>query len=140
MRALLLIVFLLINPSAFAEWRQFGELSEDGLSMTFYYEPGSLIMGATRYERDSSNKIKKPKVSIMAFVYKQKPQFGWRATKFLWEANCVAKTVRVLASIDVTQMGQEIIPASPEPYMEWIAASESGAKSHVYNLLCMTSQ
>ena len=48
MRALLLIVFLLINPSAFAEWRQFGELSEDGLGMTFYYEPGSLIMGATR--------------------------------------------------------------------------------------------
>lgn len=140
MRALLLIIFLLINPSAFAEWRQFGELSEDDLNMTFYYEPGSLIMGATRYERDSPNKIKKPKVSIMAFVYKKKPQFAWRATKFLWEANCVSKTVRVLASMDVTQMGQEIILPSPEPYMEWAAASTGSAKGHVYNLLCMNAQ
>ena len=140
MRSLLLIALLLINPSAFAEWRQFGELSEDDLSMTFYYEPSSLIMGATRYERDSPNKIKKPKVSIMAFVYKQKPQFAWRATKFLWEANCVAKTVRVLASMDVTQMGQEIILPSSEPYMEWAVASDGGAKGHVYNLLCMNGQ
>ena len=140
MRALLLIICLLANPSAFAEWRQFGELSEDDLNMTFYYEPGSLIMGATRYERDSPNKIKKPKVSIMAFVYKKKPQFAWRATKFLWEANCVSKTVRVLASIEVTQMGQDIIPVSEEPYMEWGAASGNGAKSHVYNLLCTDTQ
>jgi hypothetical protein len=140
MRALLLILFLLINPSAFAEWRQFGELNENDLSMTFYYEPGSLIMGATRYERDSPNKIKKPKVSIMAFFYKKKPQFAWRATKFLWEANCVTKTVRVLASVPVTQMGQDIIPVSEEPYMEWGAASDSGTKSHIYNLLCTPTQ
>ena len=140
MRALLLIALLLINTSAFAEWRQFGELSEEDVSMAFYYEPGSLIMGATRYERDSPNKIKKPKVSIMAFFYKQKPQFAWRATKFLWEANCVSKTVRVLASVPVTQMGPDIIPVSEEPYMEWGAASDSGTKNHVYNLLCTPTQ
>ena len=140
MRTLLLVVLFLMSSSTFAEWRQFGELDEDGLSMTFYYEPGSLIMGATRYERDSPHKIKKPKVSIMAFVYKQKPQFAWRATKFLWEANCVAKTVRVLASMDVTQMGQEIILPSSEPYMEWAVASDGSAKGHVYNLLCMNGQ
>lgn len=76
----------------------------------------------------------------MAFFYKKKPQFAWRATKFLWEANCVAKTVRVLASMDVTQMGQEIILPSPEPYMEWAVASDGSAKGHVYNLLCMNGQ
>ena len=140
MRTLLLIVLFVMSSSTFAEWRQFGELDEDGLSMTFYYEPGSLIMGATRYERDSPNKIKKPKVSIMAFFYKKNPQFAWRATKFLWEANCVSKTVRVLASVPVTQMGQDIIPVSEEPYMEWRAASDSGTKSHIYNLLCTPTQ
>ena len=76
----------------------------------------------------------------MAFVYKKKPQFAWRATKFLWEANCVSKTVRVLASMDVTQMGQEIILPIPEPYMEWALASDGSAKGHVYNLLCMNAQ
>lgn len=76
----------------------------------------------------------------MAFFYKKKPQFAWRATKFLWEANCVTKTVRVLASVPVTQMGQDIIPVSEEPYMEWRAASDSGTKSHIYNLLCTPTQ
>jgi hypothetical protein len=140
MRPLMLIVFLLINSPAFAEWRQFAELNESDVSTTFYYEPRSLIMGATRYESVSPNKIKKPKVSIMAFFYKQKPQFAWRATKFLWEANCVSKTVRLLASADVTQMGQEIILATPEPYMEWAAASDGDTKGHVYNLLCADIQ
>jgi len=137
MRPLLFIALLLINSAAFAEWRQFAELNDDDLSTTFYYEPASLIMGATRYERDSPHRIKKPKVSIMAIFYKQKPQFGWRATKFLWEANCVSKVVRLLASVHVTQMGQDVVLATPEPYMEWIPVSGNGVNTQVYNLLCV---
>lgn len=140
MRPLMLFALLLINSPAFAEWRQFAELNEDDVSMTFYYEPRSLIMGATRYESVSPNKIKKPKVSIMTFFHQQKPQFAWRATKFLWEANCVSKTVRLLASADITQMGQQIILATPEPYMEWAAASDGVTKGHVFHLLCADVQ
>ncbi len=136
MRSLFLIGLLLMSPAAFAEWHQFDERRDNDLSIVLYYEPESLIMGATRYEPRSPHKLDKPKVSIMVIFSKSKPQFSWRASKFLWEANCPSKKVRLLASVDFTQMGKDIAHEANEPYMEWTAAADGGVKNSVYNLLC----
>jgi hypothetical protein len=136
MRSLFLFSLLLMSSAAFAEWHQFAEQRDQDLSMTLYYEPDSLIMGATRYEPNNPHKLKKPKVSIMVIFSKSRPQFAWRASKFLWEANCAAKKVRLLASVDLTQMGQDTIHGVQEPYLEWMAAADGGVKNSVYNLLC----
>jgi hypothetical protein len=136
MRTLFLIALLLMSATAFAEWHQFAEQHDNDLSIVLYYEPESLIMGATRYEPRSPHKLDKPKVSIMVIFSKSKPQFSWRASKFLWEANCPSKKVRLLASVDFTQMGKDIAHEANEPYMEWTAAADGGVKNSVYNLLC----
>ena len=136
MRSLLLLALLLMSSATFAEWRQFAEQRDNDLSMTLYYEPDSLIMGATRYEPNSPHKLKKPKVSVIVISSNSTPQFSWRARKFLWEANCTSKIVRLLASVDLTQMGQDIIHGAQEPYMEWMAVTDGGVKNSVYNLLC----
>ena len=136
MRSLLLLALLLMSPAAFAEWHQFAERRDNDLSMVLYYEPDSLIMGATRYEPRSPHKLDKPKVSIMVIFSKSKPQFSWRAIKFLWEANCTVKKVRLLASVDLTQMGQDLIHGVVEPYMEWMTVNDGDVKNAVYNLLC----
>lgn len=136
MRFLFLLAMLLMSPAAFAEWRQFAERNDQDLSMSLYYEPDSLIMGATRYEAHNPNKLKKPKVSIMVIFSRSKPQFSWRAAKFLWEANCAGKKVRLLASVEFAQMGKDFIPAAQEPYMEWMAASDDSIKNSVFELLC----
>jgi len=136
MRSLTLLVLLLMSPAAFAEWHQFDERRDNDLSIVLYYEPESLIMGATRYEPRSPHKLDKPKVSIMVIFSKSKPQFSWRASKFLWEANCPSKKVRLLASVDFTQMGKDLAHEVNEPYMEWMAAADGGVKNSVYNLLC----
>lgn len=136
MRYLLLLGLSLLSSAAFAEWHQFADKSENDIGMTLYYEPESLIMGASRYAPHGGNKLKKPKVSILVIFSKSKPQFSWRATKFLWEANCSVQKVRLLASIEITQMGPDIIQAAQEPYMEWVAATEGGIKNSVFRLLC----
>ncbi len=136
MRPLLLIALLLIHSAAFAEWHQFAERRDNDLSMTLYYEPDSLIMGASRYAPQGSNKLKKPKVSTIVIFSKSNPQFSWLAIKFLWEANCTSQKIRLLASIELTQMGRAIIHGVQEPYMEWLAASDDGVRNSVYNLLC----
>lgn len=136
MRSLFLLASLLMSSTAFAAWHQFAEQRDNDLSMTLYYEPNSLIMGATRYEPNSPHRMKKPKVSIMVIYSTSTPQFSWRARKFLWEANCTSNMVRLLASVDLTQMGQDIIHGAQEPYMEWITAADGGVKNSIYNLLC----
>ena len=137
MRSLLLLALLLMSPAAFAEWHQFAERRDNDLSMVLYYEPDSLIMGATRYEPKNPHKLDKPKVSVMVIFSKSKPRFSWRASKFLWEANCTSQKVRLLASVDFTQMGQDLIHGVVEPYMEWMAADDGGVKNSVYSLLCL---
>jgi hypothetical protein len=124
MRAFVVILLLFISPLAAAEWRQFTERKDDELSMVSYYEPASLI------------RARKPKISILVIFSKPAPQFSWRATKFLWEADCFSKQIRLLASADFTQMGQEIIPAAQAPYTEWMPPDDGSGKIHVYNLLC----
>jgi len=124
MRAIVVILLLFISPLALAEWRQFAERTDDELSIVSYYEPASLI------------RSRKPKISILVILSKPAPQFSWRATKFLWEANCFSKQIRLLASAEFTQMGQEIIPAAQDPYIEWMLPDDGSGKIHVYNLLC----
>ena len=136
MRTLFLIALLLMSPAAFAEWHQFAEQHDNDLSMALYYEPDSLIMGTSRFDLNSPHKLKKPKVSVMVIFSRPKPQFFWRASKFLWEANCPSKKIRLLASVDFTQMGDDRSHAVNEPYMEWMAAADGGVKNSVYNLLC----
>ena len=136
MRSLLLLALLLISPAAFSEWHQFAEQRNNDLSLALYYEPDSLIMGASRFDPNSPHKLKKPKVSVMVIFSRPKPQFSWRASKFLWEANCPLKKIRLLASVDFTQMGQDLAHEVNEPYMEWMAAADGGVKNSVYNLLC----
>lgn len=137
MRPLFLFVLLLMSSTACAEWRQFAELRDNDLSVALYYEPDSLIMGATRYQPHGQNKLKKPKVSILEIFSKSNPQFSWRATKLLWEANCNTNKVRLLASIDLTQMGRDVIHGVQAPYMEWMAATDDDQKKSVHKLLCV---
>lgn len=124
MRSIVLLMLFVISPLACAEWRQFAERTEGELNVVSYYEPGSLI------------RSKKPKISIMVIFSTPAPHFSWRATKFLWEANCFSKQVRLLASVDFTQMGDAIVPAAPDPYIEWMPPDDGSGKIHVYNLLC----
>lgn len=123
-RATILLALLLLSPLAGAEWRQLAESDDGDVHMVSYYEPGSLI------------RAKKPKVSIMVIFSKSAPQFSWRASKFLWEANCFSKQIRLLASVDFTQMGRETIPAMQGPYTEWVPPDDGTDKLSVYNLLC----
>lgn len=127
MRAIFLLFLLLFSPLASAEWRQFAERNDGDISMVSYYDPGSLI------------RAKKPKISIMVIFSTPAPKFSWRASKFLWEANCFSKQIRLLASVDFTQMGPEIIPALQDPYTEWMPPDDGSGKIHVYNLLCRGS-
>jgi len=136
MRSLLLLALLMMNPAAFAEWHHFAEQRDNDLSMTLYYEPDSLVMGASRFDPNSPHKLKKPKVSVMVIFSRPKPQFFWRASKFLWEANCPSKKIRLLASVNFTQMGDDLSREVNEPYMEWMAAADGGVKNSVYDLLC----
>ncbi len=136
MRSLTLLALLLMSHTAFAEWHQFAEQRDNDLSMALYYEPDSLVMGASRFDPNSPHKLKKPKVSVMVIFSRSKPQFSWRASKFLWEANCPSQKIRLLASVDFTQMGQDLAHEVNENYMEWMAASDGGVKNSVFNLLC----
>ncbi|MEO0315273.1 MAG: hypothetical protein RI928_1729 [Pseudomonadota bacterium] len=136
MRSLTLLALLLTSPAAFAEWHQFAEQRDNDLSMALYYEPDSLVMGASRFDPNSPHKLKKPKVSVMVIFSRPKPQFSWRASKFLWEANCPSQKIRLLASVDFNQMGQDLAHGVNENYMEWMAAADGGVKNSVYNLLC----
>ncbi len=127
MRSTFLLLLLFLSPLASAEWRQFAEQNDGDLSMVSYYEPASLI------------RAKKPKISIMVIFSTPAPTFSWRATKFLWEANCFSKKIRLLASADFTQMGPDIIPAVQDTYTEWMPPDDGSGKIHVYNLLCRGS-
>lgn len=127
MRAILPLLLLLLSPLASAEWRQLAERDDGNVHMVSYYEPASLV------------RARKPKISIMVIFSTTTPQFGWRASKFLWEANCFSKQIRLLASVDFTQMGQDIIPAMQDPYTEWMPPDDGTGKIHVYNLLCRAS-
>jgi hypothetical protein len=127
MRYILPLLLILMSASASAEWRQLAERDEGDVHMVSYYEPASLI------------RARKPKISIMVIFSRAAPQFGWRATKFLWEANCFSKQIRLLASVDFTQMGRDIIPAIQDPYTEWMPPDDGTSKIHVYNLLCRGS-
>ena len=140
MRYLLLLALLLTGSVAYAEWHQFAERRDDDLSVALYYEPDSLVMGASRYDPNSSHKLKKPKVSVMVIFSRSKPQFSWRASKLLWEANCSSTKIRLLASVELTQMGPDVIREVNEPYMEWMAANDGGVKNSVYNLLCLNTK
>jgi len=124
LRATILLSLLLLSPLGRAEWRQLTESDDGDVHMVSYYEPGSLI------------RAKKPKISIMVIFSKPAPQFSWRVSKFLWEANCFSKQIRLLASVDFTQMGREAIPAMEGPYTEWMAPDDGTDKLNVYNLLC----
>ena len=127
LRATILLSLLLLSPLASAEWRQLAERDDGDVHLVSYYEPGSLI------------RAKKPKISIMVIFSKPAPRFSWRASKFLWEANCFSKQIRLLASVDFTQMGREAIPAMEGPYTEWMPPDDDTGKIHVYNLLCKGS-
>ena len=127
MRSIFLLLLLFLSPLASAEWRQFAEQNDGDLSMVSYYEPASLV------------RAKKPKISIMVIFSTPAPKFSWRATKFLWEANCFSKKIRLLASADFTQMGPDIIPMMQDPYIEWMPPDDGSGKIHVYNLLCKAS-
>jgi hypothetical protein len=127
LRATILLSLLLLSPLASAEWRQLAERDDGDVHMVSYYEPGSLI------------RAKKPKISIMVIFSKPAPRFSWRASKFLWEANCFSKQIRLLASVDFTQMGREASPAMEGPYTEWMPPDDDTGKIHVYNLLCKGS-
>jgi len=124
LRATILLSLLLLSPLGRAEWRQLTESDDGDVHMVSYYEPGSLI------------RAKKPKISIMVIFSKPAPQFSWRVSKFLWEANCFSKQIRLLASVDFTQMGREAIPAMEGPYTEWMPPDDGTDKISVYNLLC----
>jgi len=124
LRATILLSLLLLSPLSRAEWRQLTESDDGDVHMVSYYEPGSLI------------RAKKPKISIMVIFSKPAPQFSWRVSKFLWEANCFSKQIRLLASVDFTQMGREAIPAMEGPYTEWMPPDDGTDKIYVYNLLC----
>ena len=127
MRSIFLLLLLFLSPLASAEWRQFAQQNDGDLSMVSYYDPASLI------------RAKKPKISIMVIFSTPAPKFSWRATKFLWEANCFSKQIRLLASADFTQMGPDIIPMMQDPYSEWMPPDDGSGKIHVYNLLCRAS-
>jgi len=137
MRYLLLLASLLSGSAAYAEWHQFGEQRDNELTIALYYEPDSLIMGASRFSPNGSHKLKKPKVSVIAIFSRSNPQFSWRASKLLWEANCSSQKIRLLASVELTQMGQNLAHEVNEPFMEWTAATDGGVKNSVYNLLCV---
>lgn len=124
MRALLSLILLTLCPWASAEWRELAEHRDGDLSMTSYFEPASLI------------RSRKPKISVLVIFSRPAPQFSWRATKFLWEANCRSKQVRLLASVDFTQMGHDILPVTTDPYVEWISPDDGTSKTEVYRLLC----
>lgn len=72
---------------------------------------------------------------MLVIFSKSKLQFAWRATKFLWEANCKSDKVRLLASTDLTQMGRVDLHVVQEPYMECMAVNDDGVKNSVYHLL-----
>lgn len=127
MRVILLLVMLMLSPLAGAEWRQLTESDDGDVHMVSYYEPGSLI------------RSRKPKISIMVIFSKSVPQFSWRATKYLWEANCFSKQIRLLGSVEFTHMGRETIPPIEDPYIEWMPPDDVNGKIHVYNLLCRGS-
>jgi hypothetical protein len=112
MRSIFLLLLLFLSPLASAEWRQFAQQNDGDLSMVSYYDPASLI------------RAQKPKISIMVIFSTPAPKFSWRATKFLWEANCFSKQIRLLASADFTQMGPDIIPMMQDPYTEWMPPDE----------------
>ena len=124
LRATILLLLLLLSPLASAEWRQLAESDDGDVHMVSYYEPGSLI------------RAKRPKVSVMVIFSKPAPHFSWRATKFLWEANCFSQQIRLLASVDFTHMGREPIPPMEGPYTEWMPPDDGTDKGNVYNLLC----
>jgi len=127
MRVILLLLMLMLSPFAGAEWRQLAESDDGDVHTVSYYEPGSLI------------RAKKPKISIMVIFSKSAPQFSWRATKYLWEANCFSKQIRLLGSVEFSHMGRETIPPIEDPYTEWMPPDDSNGKIHVYNLLCRGS-
>ena len=127
MRVILLLLMLMLSPLAGAEWRQLTESDDGDVHMVSYYEPGSLI------------RSRKPKISIMVIFSKSAPQFSWRATKYLWEANCFSKQIRLLGSVEFTHMGRETIPPIEDPYTEWMPPDDGNGKIHVYNLLCRGS-
>ena len=127
LRGTILLSLLFLSPSARAEWRQLTERDDGDVHIVSYYEPGSLV------------RAKKPKISIMVILSKSAPHFSWRASKFLWEANCFSKQVRLLASVDFTQMGREVIPDMEGPYTEWMPPDDGTEKIDVYNLLCKGS-
>jgi hypothetical protein len=127
MRVILLLLMLMLSPLAVAEWRQLTESDDGDVHMVSYYEPGSLI------------RSRKPKISIMVIFSKSAPQFSWRATKYLWEANCFSKQIRLLGSVEFTHMGRETIPPIEDPYTEWMPPDDVNGKIHVYNLLCRGS-
>ncbi len=127
LRATILLSLLLLSPLGRAEWRQLTERDDGDVHIVSYYEPGSLV------------RAKKPKISIMVILSRPAPQFSWRASKFLWEANCFSKQIRLLASVDFTQMGREAIPDMEGPYTEWMPPDDGTDKIDVYNLLCKGS-
>ena len=124
MLIILLLMMLLLSPVAGAEWRQLAEIDDGDVHMVSYYEPGSLV------------RSRKPKISIMVIFSKSAPHFGWRASKYLWEANCFSKQIRLLGSVEFTHMGNETIPPIEDPYTEWMPPNDGNAKNHVYKLLC----
>ncbi len=124
MRTIFILLLCFLSPVASAEWRQLAEREDGDISMVSYYEPASLV------------RAKKPKISIMVIFSTPAPKFSWRASKFLWEANCFSKQIRLLASVDFTQMGPDIVPTAQDPYTEWMPPDDGSGKIHVYNLLC----
>lgn len=124
MHSIFVFILLIFSPLASAEWRQFAERTEGNISMSSYFEPRSLI------------RAKKPKVSVMVIFSTPAPEFSWRATKFLWEANCFSEQIRLLASVDFTNIGNDITTAVQDSYTEWTLPDDGSGKIHIYNLLC----
>ena len=120
-----LALCFMLSPIAHAEWRELAIHSEKEVTVVSYYDPKSLVRGNTR------------KVSTLIIFSRPAPSFGWRATKFLWEADCVSHQLRLRASAEFTEMGAHISSVFDDLYLVWVPAEDGETKESIYKLICL---
>ncbi len=118
-------LLLVLSPLAQAEWRELSVGHEHEVTVVSYYDPRSLVQGHTR------------KVSTLIIFSRPAPSFGWRATKFLWEADCVSHRLRLRASADFTEMGIHIPSILDHQYAVWVPAEDGDTKESIFKLICL---
>lgn len=120
----LMLSALLTAAPAQAEWVQLAEADEGEVHRTLYYEPRSLI------------RARKPKVSVMVIAAIPSPHFSWRSVKFLWEANCQSREMRLLGAVEFAQMGTGLVDLGQSDYQTWSRAGPAPDRQAVMQLLC----